>query len=170
MGLLRGREVDNLLMHASIPSTHVSSLSLGFLYFSLFFFVYSVFFSFFLTLCFLFAIIPLFHCSRLQRFILPVVTEFTIFTPQPLLAHYGCPSKIDHWLAGYLATSTTLCWLHHASFPNKNGFVLSLTSLNTLIQIRDKPFPYHPLWYASSDSSSCLLCLDEMLMCMKYIQ
>ena len=60
VGLLRGREVGNLLMHASIPSTHISSLSLGFLYFSLFFFVYSVFFTFFLSFCFLFSVVPFF--------------------------------------------------------------------------------------------------------------
>ena len=149
-------------MHASIPSTHVSSISLGFLYFSLFFFVYSVFFSFFLSLCFMFAVIPLFHYSRLQPFILPAMLGFTILTPQPLLARCGCPSKTDHWLIGYPATTTTLCQLHHASFPEKMGFVLSPTSLSTPIRIRDKPFPYHPLWHASSDSNSCLLCLDKM--------
>ena len=27
-----------------------------------------------------------------------------------------------HWFAGYPAITTTLCWLHHTSFPNKSNF------------------------------------------------
>ena len=105
---------------------------------------------------------PPFHYSQLWSFILSTMTGFTIFTSQPLLAHCGHPSKTAHWPVGYPNTTTTLCWLHHASFPNKSGFVLSLISLNTLIRIRVKPLPYQPLWHASSDSSSCLFLLDEM--------
>ena len=32
---------------------------------------------------------------------------FTIFAPQLLLALHGCPSKIAHWPAGCLATTST---------------------------------------------------------------
>ena len=84
---------------------------------------------------------------------------FTIFTPQPLLACCGRPSKTVHWPAGCSATTTTLCWLGHTSFPNKtkhkSDFVLSLTSLNTLVQIMVMSFPYQPLWHSSSDFNSC---------------
>ena len=162
----------NLLMHVSIPSIHFSSLSLGFLYFS-FSSLFSLFsfLSFYLSLLFIYLFkkkffwplfLSPFHCSRLQPLIMLVGIRFPIFTSQPLLAHCGHPSKTAHWPAGYPDTTTTLCWLHHASFPNKSGFVLSLTSLNTLIRIRVKPLPYQPLWHASSDSSSCLFLLDEM--------
>jgi len=58
VGLLRGRKMGNLFMHASIPSTHFSSLSFWISVIFPFFFVYSIFFSFFLSLCFLFAIVP----------------------------------------------------------------------------------------------------------------
>ena len=107
---------------------------------------------------------PLFHCSQLLPFILFVMVGFTIFTPQPLLACCGCPSKIAHWPAGYPATTTTLYWLHHTSFPNKNGLscLLPLFVFTTLIWIRVKPLLHLPLWHASSGSSFYLLLLGEM--------
>ena len=139
----------------------------SFLSFSFFF--YSAFFSFFLPLFFAVVFLllssPLFHYSRLWPFILSVVTRFTIFIPQPLLAYCGRPSKIAHWSAGCSATTITLCWLHHASFLAKKRFLFCLLPLfifNTLIQIRVKPLPYLPLWHASTDSSSCLLLLGEI--------
>ena len=67
VSLLRGREMCNLLMHASIPSIHFSSLSLGFcifhfllcfLYF-LFFLSISLFYFYFYLLFIIFAIVPL---------------------------------------------------------------------------------------------------------------
>ena len=116
--------------------------------------------SFYLSIFYFLSPPPPFLHARLWPFILPAVTGFTIFT-QPLLACCGCPSKSDHWSTGYLTTTTTLCWLH-ASFPDKSGFVLSLISLNTLIQIRVKPLPYQPLQHASSGSNSCLLLLGDM--------
>jgi len=76
-------------------------------------------FSFLFSLFFL--ILPLFlsvmmiplplvvlYYSQLPPFILSAVTRFTIFTPQLLLAPYGCPSKIAYWPVGCLATTIAL--------------------------------------------------------------
>ena len=82
------------------------------------------------------------YCAHLWLFILPTVTKFTIFTSQLLLAYYGCPSKTAHWSTGYPATTTTLCWPRHTSFPNKSCFVLIFTSLGTLIRIRARFLSY----------------------------
>ena len=57
------------------------------------------------------------------------------FTPQLLLAYCGCPSQATHQSVGYPATTTTLCQLHHVSFPDKGSFVL---------------FSYFP-WHSYSD-------------------
>ena len=159
----REREVGSLLIHTFTPITRifpllwVSCILSLFLCFALFFYISCLpfFFSFFPLSP------PHFHCARLWPFILPVVTGFAIFTPQPLLACCGCPSKIVHWSIGCPATTTTLCWLCHASSLDKSCFVLSLTSLDTFIQIRVKPLPYQSLQHASSDSSSLLPLLDE---------
>ena len=62
------------------------------------------------------------YCAHLWPFILPIVTRFTIFTPQLLLACCGCPSKTTHWSVGCPATTTILCFPHHASFPDKSSF------------------------------------------------
>ena len=87
----------------------------------------------------------------------------SIFTPQPLLARCGRPSKIAHWTVGCPATTTTLYWLHHTSFPNKNGLscLLPLFVFTTLIWIRVNLLPHLSLWHASSGSSSYLLLLGE---------
>ena len=150
-------------MHAFAPITHVFPFHVVFCVLP-FFLLYLLYFLFFLSIS-LFSIFclpppPPFLYAHLWPFILPAMTGFTIFT-QPLLARCGCPSKSDHWSTGYLTTTTTLCWLH-ASFPDKSGFVLSLISLNTLIQIRVKPLPYQSLQHASSGSNSCLLLLGDM--------
>ena len=160
--LWRGREVGNLLMHVSIPSTHVSSMSSGFLYFSLFFFVYSVFFTFFLSLCFLFSVVPFFtnhnysllYCLPWQDLPFLPFNHFWlvvgILLDWPLACRMPTPPPPHTMLAA------------PCLILSQNGFVLSPTSLHTLIQIRVKPFHYHPLWHVSSDSNSCLLLLDEM--------
>ena len=55
---------------------------------------------------------------------------FTIFTPQLLLAPYGCPSKIAYWPAGYLATTIALNMLvAPLLIPGQKWFVLALASL-----------------------------------------
>ena len=158
--------MDSLLMHVFALITHISSLSFGFLCS----FSFSFLFTFFSFLSFDLSV-SVFRCSfshysQLQPFIMSAVLGFTIFTPQPLLAYCGRPSKIVHWPAGYPATTTTLCWLGHTSFPDKtkhkSDFVLSLTFLNTLIRITVMPFPYQPLWHVFSDSSSCFLLLGKM--------
>ena len=90
---------------------------------------------------------------------------FSIFTLQPLLAPYGCPSKTTHWLAGCLATTIALNVLAAPLLiPRQNGLSCFLPSsvLTTLIWIRIKPFPRLPLWHASSGSDSFLLLLGEM--------
>ena len=99
---------------------------------------------------------PLFHCSQLLPLILSAMVGFTIFTPQPLLARCGHPSRIAHQPAGCPATTNTLYWLHHTLFPNKNGLscLLPLFVFTTFIWIRVNLLPYLPLWHASSGSSS----------------
>ena len=96
-----------------------------------YFLPYSMFPHFLYFLVFLiFFLFPLFfpcsliviYCARLWPFILPIVTRFTIFTPYLLLACCGCPSKTAHWSANCLATTNTLCWSCHVSFPNKSSF------------------------------------------------
>ena len=76
--------MGSLLMHVSIPSTHVSSFLWDFYIFPfLFFFLCLLCFLFFLSISLLLFVVipPFFHCSRLWPFILVVVTRFTIFTP-----------------------------------------------------------------------------------------
>ena len=104
------------------------------------------------------------HCSQLLPFILSSMIGFTIFTPQPILACCGYPSKTAYWPVNYPTTTITLCWLHQTSFPDKNGLscLLPLFVFTTLLWIRIKPLPHLPLWHASSGSSSCLLLLGEM--------
>jgi len=107
---------------------------------------------------------PLFHYSQLLPFILSTMVGFIIFTHQPLLARCGRPSKIAHWPTDCPATTITLYWLHHTSFPNKNGLscLLPLFVFTTLIWIRVNLLPHLTLWHASSGSSSYLLLLGEM--------
>ena len=99
MGLSRGREKYSLLMHVSIPTTYVSLI-----------FVYSFLFShFFLVLPLLLSLISsLFYYLQLSLIILSVIMGFTIFTPQLLLAHSGCPFETTHWPTGYSATTIAL--------------------------------------------------------------
>ena len=66
-----------LLMHASIPITHVFfGIFISFLFF---FFLNSAFLFFFLSLFLAVVSPPPLHCSRLWHFILLVVIGFTIF-------------------------------------------------------------------------------------------
>ena len=148
-------------MHPSIPITHAF---LWFLCFSFSFLSFSSLFYLYFLSWFSPTPTPLFHYSQLLHFILSVMTRFTIFTPQPLLAHCRHPSKTIHWPAGCPATTITLCWLHHTSFLNKNRLscLLPLFVFTTLIWIRVKPHPHLPLWHASSGSNSYLLLLGEM--------
>ena len=67
------------------------------------------------------------------------------FTPQLLLAYCGCPSQATHQSVGYPATTTTLCQLHHVSFPNKGSFVL---------------FSYFP-WHSYSDKSQVFFFINS---------
>ena len=142
--------MGSLLMHAFIPITYTFPLLWVF---SIFFFLFCFCSVFFLSLFFYISCLSffssffplLFHCECLWPFILPTVTGFAVFNTQPLLAFRGCPSKIVHWFVGCPATTTALCWLCHASSPNKSGFILSLTPLDTPIQIKVKPLPYQPL-------------------------
>ena len=90
-------------MHASIPSTHVSSLSSGFLYssfsfFFFYFFVCSTFFSFFLSLFFFFAFVP------------PSSPLFSLFTTMTL--YTACRDRIYHF---YPSTAFGSLW---ASFQD----------------------------------------------------
>ena len=81
-----GEKKCGLLIHASIPTTYTS------LVFCMFFlFLYS-FSSFFLPLL-PFVSFFFFFCSHLPPFIPSAIVGFTIFTPQLLLAPYGCPSR-----------------------------------------------------------------------------
>ena len=66
----------------------------------------------------------LFQCAWLRPFYIVCHGQIYRFTPQPLLAYYGCPSRTTHWFASCLATITTLYWLCHVPFPDKRNFVL----------------------------------------------
>ena len=65
-----------------------------------------------------------FCCARLRPFYTAYCDKIYHFTFQLLLACCGCHSQIAHWSVCYFATTTTLCWPHHASFPEKSSFVL----------------------------------------------
>ena len=143
--------MGSLLMHAFTSIIHTFPLLWVF---SILFFFFWFCFVFFLSLCFFYIFcllffssffFPPFHCACLWPFILPAVTGFAIFTSQPFSAFCGCPSKTGNWSVGCLTTTTTLCWLCHASSPNKGGFVLFLTPLDTHTRIRVKPIPYQHL-------------------------
>ena len=111
--------MGSLLMHAFTTITLIFFPTLGFLVFLL---VFLVFFLFRCCSLYLFVFFVPLYCACLWPFILPVVTRFTIFTPYLLLACCGCPSKTAHWSANCLATTNTLCWSCHVSFPNKSSF------------------------------------------------
>ena len=134
-----------------------------FLFFSLLFFLILPLFLFVVMIPFFF-FMNLYY-SQLPPFILSAMMRFSIFTLQPLLAPYGCPSKTTHWLAGCLATTIALNVLAAPLLiPKQNGLSCFLPSsvLTTLIWIRIKPFPHLRLWHASSGSNSFLLLLGEM--------
>ena len=166
MGLSRGREIGCLLMHASIPITYTLLWFLRFPFLFPPFLPYSTSISFCGddTFFFFFFLMNLYY-SQLPPFILSAMMRFSIFTLQPLLAPYGCPSKTTHWLAGCLATTIALNVLAAPLLILKqNGLSCFLPSsvLTTLIWIRIKPFPHLRLWHASSGSNSFLLLLGEM--------
>ena len=105
VGLSRGIEMGSKLMHASILITH------AFLWFVMFSFLFSLIFLVLPLFLFMIMIPPLLmilYCSQLPPFILSVVMGFTIFTPQPLLAPYGCHSKTAHWPTSHPATTIAL--------------------------------------------------------------
>ena len=92
-------------MHASIPITY------AFLWFVVFFFSFLSFFlilPLFLSMMMIPLPLVVLYYSQLPPFILSAVTRFTIFTLQPLLAPYGCPSKTAYWPVGCLATTIAL--------------------------------------------------------------
>ena len=82
---------------------------------------FHIFFSFFFYLFFLLFLVPPFYYSQLLLFILFAMVGFTIFISQLILAPYGCPSKIVHWLAGCLGTTITLnALVASLSIPKQN--------------------------------------------------
>ena len=161
--------MGSLLMHASIPITQVSSFLWDFC-------TFPFLFSLFTLLSFLF-----FYLSFLGRCSLPP-------PPSPLLFMYmtfytTCHDKIYNFYHltafGALWASFQDCPLvcqlpshYHYTvlvaqrlIPKQKWFLFCLLPpfiFNTLIWIRVKPLPDLHLWHASSDSSSCLLLLDEM--------
>ena len=97
----REREMGNLLMHASISSTHVSSLSFWIFVIFPFFFVYSAFFSFILSLCFLFAVVPSPFTIHNYSFLYFLPWQDLLFLPLN-----------NFWLVvGVLPRLTTACWV-----------------------------------------------------------
>ena len=134
VGLLKGKEIGSLLMHASIPSTHVSSLSLGFLYFSFsFLFLCLRCFIFFLSISFFFCL-PLFlpYCSHLWPFILSVMTGFTVLPHNCFWLIIGILSRLPTGLSGTQLLPLHYVGLHHALFQDKNGFFFFFLSLSYL--------------------------------------
>lgn len=79
--------MDSLLMHVFTPITHIFSLLLAFyiLSFALcllhFFFLLFFLFVFSISLVLPFFLLSPFHYAHQWPFILPVMTEFAIFTP-----------------------------------------------------------------------------------------
>jgi len=66
----------------------------------------------------------------------------------PLTAFGSLWASFQYYLLACRLPSHYHCTVQAYTMPHsqtKMVFVLSLTSLNTLIQIRDKPFPYLPL-------------------------
>ena len=133
-GLLRGREVGSLLMHASIPILHVSFFLSDFCIFPFFFFF---------LLCFLFFLSTPIFCRCFSSHFFP---PFSLFMP---MAFYTvCRDKIYHFYPstafGLLWASfqdcPLVCWmLNHYHYTllaapcliprQKKVFVLSFTSL-----------------------------------------
>ena len=92
--------------------------------FSLFIF-YVFFISYFsIFLCFLLFLLVVVYYAWLRPFYTTCRDKIYHFTPQLLLPCCGYPSRTAHWSTGYPATTTTLCWPHHASFSDKRSFVL----------------------------------------------
>ena len=118
--LSRGRERSSLLVHA-LSHSHFASYSLVFLYCFLFL---SMFLFFLVFRCSYF----FFYYAQLRPFYTVCHDKIHHFTLQLLLACYGCPSLATHWSTGCPTTTTTLCWLRHAPFPEKGNFVLSFCS------------------------------------------
>ena len=121
--LLRGRERSSLLVHAL---SHFCLLTLlpTLLFFSIaFYFVLCFCASLFFRCSWFFFFF--FYYAQLKSFYTACRDKIYHFTPQLLLACYGCPSLATYWSASYLATTTTLCWLCHAPFLDKGNFVLS---------------------------------------------
>ena len=164
----RGRERNNLLMHAYYDTL---AHSLFFLFGSFFLSKFPVFpliiFFFFYHLCFS----SPFLCSSLfcpyyaqlrPFFILPVVMGIYCFVSKPLLSQYSCPSQTTHWSVGCPTITTYLYWPCHISFPNKRVLFCFLAHRGILIQIRVGIFSYYPLWHAPSDSSLSFSLLSGM--------
>ena len=90
------------------------------------FFVFSIFFFYFQCFSLLFfplvLVVP--YCAQLRHFYIACHDKIYHFTLQLLLAYCGCPFRTVHWLAGCLATTTTLCWLCHIPLLDKGNFVL----------------------------------------------
>ena len=118
---MRGREVGGLLVHVLTPITHIFLPYSWFPCFHCFFFLLFLF-SFFSLDIFSLLFRVIVYYAHLWLLILLAVARFTIFIPQLLLAYCGCPFRIAHWFAGCLATTTTMCWPRHTSFPNEFSF------------------------------------------------
>ena len=137
--LLRGREVGSLLVHSS----HSFFLLFPLRYPT--FFVFSIFF--FCFQCFSLLFFPLVlgvpYCARLRHFYIACHDKIYHFTLQLIFACCGCPSWTAHWSVGCPATTATLRWPCHASFPEKSSFVFFfLASYGTPIQIRARVLSY----------------------------
>ena len=134
-GFVKREKKSGLLMHASIPTSYISLVFLCVLSFSLFFLSTSH------SFCSICPPSPYIHCSQLPFFIPSVMVGLTIFTPQLLLASYGCPFRTTDWLAGCPATTSAKSVLvAPLSIPKQNylSCFLPLSVFTSLIRIRIK--------------------------------
>ena len=111
-----------MLYHSSCSCFHTSLFIFLFSFFSVYLLCFLCSLS--LSICFLLFLPVVPYCARLRPFYTACHDKIYYFTPQPLLACCGCPSRTTHWSAGCLATTTILCWLRHVPFPDKGSFVL----------------------------------------------
>ena len=116
-------------------------LSISFLIpiFPLFFFIFlSCQFShlFFLTFYLPLFVLVVAYCTQLRPFCTACHEEFYYFTPQLLLARFGCPSQTTHQFVSCLAVTTTLCQPCHIPFLDKRVLFCFLTFHRIPIKIR----------------------------------
>ena len=117
--------MSSLLVHAFHSShSYIASSRLSyFLCFSSLFSLFPTSLFFFFFLLFLFVVV---YCAWIRPFYIichDKIYHFYSLTIFVFLACCGCLSRTAHWSDGYSATTTTLCWPHHALFPDKSSFV-----------------------------------------------